>query len=199
MILLQSDYLIFQLTNGESVPCSAEMITVEIVGNANGMIAPELLHHAAASVFHYFKIELARESVTVGEFAIALEKALQGLGLTLFADKLEPAPSAAAPTAIPAGLAAEQMVDTDMGLIALEFSESLELFFFPRLRDELRAKLRQAPRVLRFHGLRDCAKRLAGAQRWSARCEKMQEQIVGFLRECLVAEPEQRECALVVE
>ncbi len=195
MIALQSDYLIFQLTNGESVPCSAEMITVEIVGNANGMIAPELLHHAAASVFHYFKIELARETVTVGEFAMALEKALQGLGLTLFADKLEPRP----PAAIPAGVPAEQTVETHMGPIALEFSDSLELFFFPRLRDELRAKLRLAPRVLRFHGLRDCAKRLAGAQRWSARCEKMQEQIVGFLRECLIAEPEQKECALVVE
>ena len=29
MIALQSDCLIFQLTNGESVPCSAEMISVE--------------------------------------------------------------------------------------------------------------------------------------------------------------------------
>lgn len=204
MIALQSDYLIFQLTNGESVPCSAEMITVEIVGNAHGMIAPELLHHAAASVFHYFKVELGRDIVTVGEFAIALEKALQGLGLTLFADRLENPPAAAAPAPITAPIAApaipaEQTVEADMGLIALELNDSLELFFFPRLRDELRAKLRLSPRVLRFRGLRDCAKRLAGAQRWSIRCEKMQEQIVGFLRECLVAEPEQKECALVVE
>jgi hypothetical protein len=203
MIALQSDYLLFQLTNGESVPCSAEMITVEIVGNAQGMIAPELLHHAAASVFHYFKIELGRDAVTVGEFAIALEKALQGLGLTLFADKLENPPVAppapvADPVAIPSTVP-EQTLETDMGLIALESSDSLELFFFPRLRDELRAKLRLSPRVLRFRGLRHCAKRLAGAQRWSTRCEKMQEQIVDFLRECLVAEPEQKECALVVE
>jgi hypothetical protein len=149
------------------------------------MIAPELLHHAAASVFHYFKTELEREMVTVGEFAQALEKALQGLGLTLFADQFEPR--------------REQTLETDLGVIALESSDSLELFFFQRLRMELRAKLRQSPRVLRFRGLRGCAKRLAGAQRWSARCEKMQEQIVGYLRECLVAEPEQNECALVVE
>jgi hypothetical protein len=185
MIALQSDCLIFQLTNGESVPCSAEMITIEIVGNADGMIAPELLHHAAASVFHYFKTELERESVTVGEFAQALEKALQGLGLTLFADQLEPMPM--------------RTMETDLTSIASESSESLELFFFQRLRNELRAQLRQSPRVLRFRGLRGCAKRLAGAQRWSARCEKMQEQIVGYLRECLVAEPEQNKCALVVE
>jgi len=184
MIALQSDHLIFQLTNGESVPCSAEMITIEIVGNAEGMLDPGLLRHAAASVFHYFKTELERETVTVGEFAIALEKALHGLGLTLFADNSE---------------ARLQTLEADLGLIARESADSLELFFFPRLRNELRAKLRHAPRVLRFRGLRGCAKRLAGAQRWSPRCEKMQEQIVGYLRECLVAEPEQNECALVVE
>jgi len=184
MIALQSDHLIFQLTNGESVPCSAEMITIEIVGNAEGTLDPGLLRHAAASVFHYFKTELERETVTVGEFAVALEKALHGLGLTLFADNSE--------TRL-------QTLEADLGLIARESADNLELFFFPRLRNELRAKLRHAPRVLRFRGLRGCAKRLAGAQRWSPRCEKMQEQIVGYLRECLVAEPEQNECALVVE
>jgi len=63
----------------------------------------------------------------------------------------------------------------------------------------LRAQLRQSPRVLHFRGLRGCVKQLTGAQRWSARCEKMQEQVVGYLRECLTAEPEQKACALVVE
>jgi len=184
MIALQSDHLIFQLTNGESVPCSAEMITIEIVGNSDGLLDPDLLRHAAASVFHYFKAELERESVTVGEFAIALEKALHGLGLTLFADHSP---------------REQQMLEADLGLLAREAADSLELFFFPRLRKELRAQLRRSPRVLRFRGLRGCVKRLAGAQRWSPRCEKMQEQIVGYLRECLVAEPEQKDCALVVD
>ncbi len=32
MIALQSDCLLFQLANGESVPCSAEMISFEITG-----------------------------------------------------------------------------------------------------------------------------------------------------------------------
>ena len=184
MIALQSDCLIFQLTNGESVPCSAEMITIEIVGNCDGMIPPEVLHHAASSVFHYFKIELDREMVTVGEFALALEKALHGLGLTLFADQPEPR---------------QQTLEANLNLIAQEAGDNLELFFFQRLRSELREKLRSSPRVLHFRGLRGCAKQLAGAQRWSARCEKMQEQIVDYLRECLVAEPEQKECALVVD
>jgi hypothetical protein len=184
MIALSSDHLLFQLTNGESVPCSAEMITIEIAGNSEGFLDPELLRHAASSVFHYFKVELERESVTVGEFALALEKALHGLGLTLYADHSVPDSATR---------------ESDLAVLARENAENLELFFFPRLRRELRAQLRHSPRVLRFRGLRGCAKQLAGAQRWSARCEKMQEQIVGYLRECLVAEPEQGDCALVVE
>jgi hypothetical protein len=185
MIALQSDHLIFQLTNGESVPCSAEMITVEIAGNSDGMIDADMLRHASASVFHYFKTELQRHTVTVGEFALALEKVLRGFGLTLYAD--EPPPLT------------QQILEADLGLLARESADSLELFFFPRLRDALRTQLRQSPQVLRFRGLRGCVKQLARAQRWSHRCDKMQEQIVEYLRGCLTAESNQTGCALVVE
>src|SRR5450432_2866519 len=185
MIALSSDCLLFQLSSGESVPCSAEMISVEIVGNTGNLLDPEVLRHAAASVFHYFKTELARETVTVGEFALALEKVLRNLGLTIRAGTLVSC--------------SQKIVEADLASIASESADSLELFFFPRLRDELRARLRLSPSVLRFRGLRGCVKQLAGARRWSNRCEKMQDQIVGYLRECLTAEPEQTECALVVE
>jgi hypothetical protein len=184
MIALQSDHLIFQLTNGESIPCSVEMISIEIAGNSEGLLDADTLRQAAAGVFHYFKVELERQSVTVGEFAQALEKALHGLGLTLYAD--QPAPE-------------KNLCEADLGELAHEAAENLELFFFPRLRHELRTQLRHSPRVLRFRGLRGCVKRLAGARRWSPRCEQMQAQIVGYLRQCLVAEPEQKDCALVVE
>jgi hypothetical protein len=185
MIALNSDCLLFQLSNGESVPCSAEMITVEIAGGADGLMDPEMLKHAAASVFHYFKDELCRESVTVGEFSIALEKVLRGLG---YAIRSGPAP-----------LAGHQIAETNLDLLANESGDSLELLFFPRLRDELRNCLRQSPRVLRFRGLRGCVKQLAGARRWSARCEQLQDQIIEYLRQCLTAEPEQNECSMVVE
>ena len=185
MIALSSDHLIFELTNGESIPCSAEMITVEIAGNSDGLIDTEMLRHASASVFHYFKTELQRHTVTVGEFALALEKVLRGFGLTLYAD--EPPPLA------------QQILEADLGVLARESADSLELFFFPRLRDALRTQLRQSPQILRFRGLRGCVKQLARAQRWSHRCDKMQEQIVEYLRGCLTAEPEQKNCALVVE
>jgi hypothetical protein len=181
MIALRNNCLLFKLNNGESVPCSPDMIAVEIVGEANGFLDTETLRHAAASVFHYFKAELARETVTIGEFSLALEKVLHHLGYTIHAQ--------------------DPVSETDLVQLAGKTNDSLELFFFPRLRDELRIRLRQSPRVVRFHGLRSCVKQLAGARRWSNRCEKLQDQIVEFLRGCLTAETEteQHECALVVE
>ena len=185
MIALHNDCLLFQLKNGESIPCSADMIAVEIVGDANGLLEPELLRHAAASVFHYFKTELARDAVTIGEFSLALEKALQHLGYTIHAHD---------PGTFPT-----ETGDTDLSRIVKEVTGSLELLFFPRLRDELRIRLRNSPRVVRFHGLRGCVKQLAGARRWSHRCEKLQDQIVDYLRGCLTAEASQNDCALLVE
>lgn len=181
MIALNSNCLLFQLSNGESVPCSAEMICVEIIGNPETCVDPEMLRHAAASVFHYFKFEMERETVTVGEFAGALERVLRNLGLTLYSGK------------------PREVVESDLSLLARESGVSLELFFFQRLRDELRFQLRQSPRVLRFHGLRGCVKRLTQARRWSARCEQLQEQIVEYLRQCLTAEGGEHDCPLVVE
>ena len=185
MIALRNDCLLFELATGESVPCSAEMISVEIVGDREEILDPEVLRHAAASVFHYFQKELSRESVTVGEFAIALEKVLRQLGFTLSEDSL---PAAALETS-----------ESDLRIIACKSAGSLELFFYPALRDELRSQLKQSPKVLRFRGLRGCVKQLAGARRWSLRCDRLQEQIVSYLRECLSADRKQAECALVVE
>ena len=182
MIALHSDCLMFQLASGESVPCSAEMITVEIVGEAHGVLDPETLRHAAASVFHYFKTELARETVSVGEFSQALEKVLTHLGYTICAPDTDAATR-----------------ETDLCRLAQESGDSLELFFFPRLRDELRGQLKQSPKVVRFSGLRVCVKKIAGARRWSIRCEQLQDSIVAYLRECLTAESAPPKCALVVK
>ena len=182
MIALRTDCLLFELTNGESVPCSPAMICVEIVDGADSQLEPDLLRHAAASVFHYFKVELQRETVTVGEFSLALEKVLLHLGYTIHA-----------------GGPDSEVHDTDLARLLREAGDGLELFFFPRLRDELRVQLRQSPRVVRFRGLRRCVKQIAGARRWSNRCEQLQDQIVEFLRQCMNQETEKPGCALVLE
>ena len=183
MISLAKDCLLFELASGESLPFSSEMISIELMGDATTKFDPEVIQHAAASVFHYFRQDLARESVTVAEFAEALEKVLRGLGFHV----------GSAETEIASGLGA------DLRALASESGDARELFFFPRLRDELRLQLQTSPRLVRFRGLRGCVKTLAGARRWSARCESLQDQIIGYLRECLHRESLESECRLLVE
>lgn len=183
MISLAKDCLLFELASGESLPFSSEMISIELMGDAATKFDPEVIQHAAASVFHYFRQDLARESVTVAEFAEALEKALHGLGFYV-------GPAETGITS-PAG--------ADLRVLARESGDARELLFFPRLRNELRLQLQASPRLVRFRGLRGCVKHLAGARRWSARCESLQDQIVGYLRECLNRESRASECRLLVE
>ena len=183
MISLSHDCLLFELASGESIPFSSEMISIELMGDAATKFDTELIKHAAASVFHYFRNDLARETVTVGEFAEALEKVLRELGFYV------------QPTETPRSGAA----GADLRVLARESGDARELVFFPRLRHELRALLQSSPRLVRFRGLRGCVKHLAGARRWSPRCESLRDQIVGYLRECLRTESREAECRLLVE
>ena len=68
MIKLHSDCLVFETAQGEQIPCSAESVSVEMLGDAGAVIDPEVVRAAAAAVLHYFRHELGRESVTVAEF-----------------------------------------------------------------------------------------------------------------------------------
>jgi hypothetical protein len=185
MITLAADCMLFQLATGETIPFSAEMISVELMGETGELFDAEFVRHASSAVFHYFKDELERQTVSVGEFAQALEKVLRGFRLA--------APKPAAEASAPG------VLESDLGRLASESGEGCELFFFPRLRDELRRQIQQAPRVLRFRGLRGCVKQLTGARRWTQRCQCLEEQIVQFLRECLGVESGQKEFALVIE
>jgi len=185
MIALASDFLLFELTSGERVPFSAEMISVELMDDSGGVLEPEFVKHAAASVFHYFKHELCRETVSVAEFAGALEKVLRGLGCTVCSSE-PPEP-------------VSENVEADLARLANESGGGCELTFFPKLRGAVRTQLKSSPGFVRFHGLRSCVKRLAGARRWSPRCESMREQIVEYLRLCLSAESREAQCSLLVE
>ena len=62
----------------------------------------------------------------------------------------------------------------------------------------MRHRLKQSPRVLYFRGLRGCVKQLAGARRWSGRCQELHDHIVDYMRGCLTAEASGNPCALVV-
>src|SRR3569833_1988255 len=71
MIQLRPDCLIFQTSQGELIPCSAETVTIELIGDASSVLDPEIVREAASAVVHYFKHDLGRETVSVAEFSDA--------------------------------------------------------------------------------------------------------------------------------
>lgn len=180
MITLACDCLLFQMASGEQIPYSAEMVCHELAGQATRTMDAEVVDNVAHAVFHYFKRDLGRQTVSETEFSEAMEKVLHGLAYA-------PAAGAAAPGA------------ADLSRLASQVGEGGELFFFPLLREEVRRQLREAPAVLRFCSLRLCVKHLTGAQRRTDRCRQLEERIVAYLRECLGAEAGSRSIGLIVE
>src|SRR5260370_1161997 len=92
MIQLHRDYLLFETSQGQIIPCSAEFVAVELIGEAVGSLDPELVQQAASAVLHYFKEDLGWTTVTVGEFSKALEQALQALGLQVHSESTDEEP-----------------------------------------------------------------------------------------------------------
>ncbi|MGN6554129.1 MAG: hypothetical protein ACTHLW_10455 [Verrucomicrobiota bacterium] len=184
MIALASDCLLFQTPEGESMPFSAEMVSIELMGDSAKLPEADFVKQASKAVFHYFRNELRRETVTVAEFSEALEKVLRSFGYSVNSES---------------GDDGGRVVDSDLRQLATEAAGGCELFFFPRLRNELRLQLKQEPRMVRFHGLRGCVKQLAGVRRWTHRCQSLEEKILQFLRECVSAETPHIQCALLVD
>ena len=187
MIQLHPDYLFFQTKQGETIPCSAESVTIELIGDAASFLDPQLVREAASAVVHYFKVELGRETVSVAEFSRALERVLNGLGFTVTSNASDDDPASVI-----------NVSNTNLPEMLEEGHEGFELLFFLKLRQEFQRQVGNSPDVLKFRGLRACVKRILGVKRWGRRCDALSDQIVFFLRACLETEPGSLSRGLVV-
>jgi hypothetical protein len=183
MILLRHDCLVFRTADGD-IPCSAEEVTVELLGDSAQLVEPHIIKNAALAVLHYFKSELGRTTVSVGEFSQALEATLRALGLNVVANS--PPPSAV------------RVIEADLGHLVHRGGQGLELMFFQSLRQELRHQLAKSPQILRFRGLRGCVQQIVGSKRWNHRCQRLHDQVVDYLRTCLGADRSRAGRALLV-
>jgi len=156
---------------------------LELLGDAVSQIDQLTVQNAAQAVLHYFRHELERTVVTIGEFAETLAKVLRTLGLEVYT---------------PSGEQTRRVVDSDLRPLAIGRDGVCELVFFQMLRAELRNHLEGAPQLVRFNGLRCCVKQMVGARRWTDRCQRLSDQIVHYLRDCFTAEASGSGCALVV-
>ena len=211
MIQLRQDCLWLKGDDGEIIPCSVEQITLEIVDGVKGSLDPEVLRHAAAAVLHYFKVELARESVTVTEFAEAMSRVLAGFGLAFEVAELSSKPPGKTPSTVPEAepttvgeLAESEVVvvqelhiqSADLRELAQLSGKLGELEFFPRLHDALRKGLEAGPEVVEFSHLRCAVKQLLGRKHWTNGCRELEARIVDALRTWLAEE--RKRAALMV-
>src|SRR6266496_3945655 len=142
MIQLHPDCLMLQMASGESIPCCAELVTVELTGEGGDLLDPDLVRNSTRAVLHYFKVELGKSFVSVAEFSRALAGVLRGFGLNVTpADEGETPPS---------------ITESDLRRLACESGQGFELAFFGRIRDELRQQVNHSPHLVRFTGLRGC-------------------------------------------
>jgi hypothetical protein len=185
MIQLHPDYLLIQTASGETIPCSAESVTVELIGDSVSDLDPEMIHHVSNAVLHYFKHDLGRDLVSVMEFSKALERVLIGLGFDVQAADPDPA-------------SMEGITNADLCDLLPDSGQNFELVFFPRLRDTLKNQLRDTPRMLCLDRLRDCVKQLTGAKRWNQRCQDLSDQIVYFVRHCMETESPHPSCSVFI-
>ena len=144
----------------------------------------DLIKNAATGVLHYFKEEMGRTSVSLAEFSLALEQALSALGLKIKLEKHD--------------ILSCRVAESDLLRLAFQCGKGYELPFFHSLREEVRRQLDLSPHVLRFRGLRVCVKKLTGAKRWNRRCQRLNDQIVEYLRTCVSNDKRGAACALVV-
>lgn len=197
MIHLRPDCLVFELTTGEQVPCSAEEMALELVVGPGQWVDPEVLRNAAAAVLHYFKAELGRTSVSVAEFSTALRSTLSKLGFTV----TDPAGAATVPSPAPESITpgpSREEDQADLDTIQQNSGDAGELHFFQSLRADLTGRLEHMPRVIVYRGLRRCAQRLCASRRWTHRCQATSDQIVDYLRACLQRAGAEGRCVLCV-
>lgn len=183
MIALRDDCLLVEDPKGTTLPCSVEHLTLEFVGQTADTLDPEVLKEAAAAVLHYFKHDQGRQFVTVGEFAAALAKVLDGFGID------------AKVTDVHDGT---RIRTADLRTLASDAGKLGELEFFTLLKSTLREQLAGRPMRVEFRGLRSCVKQLTGRKHWCPECDRLEDWIISVLRGWFEKQPEAGNTALIV-
>ena len=185
MIQLHSDYLVFKTANGNSVPCSAEMVVFELMGDSAKHIDEELIHNATAAVLHYFKTDLRRNIVSVEEFTEAVAEVLRGFGIKVTLQEEIHERTARISVA-------------DLFALVDECGPMRELTFFPQLRLTVQACIEANADVVHLKSLKTCVKVLAGAKHWCPRCEPVRDRLLEFVHSCCLSDKKDAEVSLMI-
>lgn len=197
MIRLHSDYLVFELDSGESVPCSVEAIAFELVEAVSGLTDRNIIENAARAVVHYFREELHKETVSIQEFIESLAFVLKGFGFEVETRNIN---SLDSPEHLPAFSLCPPTTRSLVDILDKQPNRGglMELQFFQHLRKTLKEELKDNPQLILFTELRPCVQSFLATSRWTKKCESFSAQIVQFLQECLTSDSNTSNLKMVI-
>ena len=161
-------------------------MTVELLGDAVTEIEPHLITEAAEAGLYHFTVDQERASITVAEFTLALERILRGFGYKIMAAGEEDE------------IVNHSAAETDLHHLAHQAGEGLEMVFFCTLRDQIHADLHGQPELLKVKGLRDAVHKLTGTKNWGPRSQKLNDQIVDYLRHIVAQHQQEAKLTLMI-
>ena len=130
-------------------------------GHQEWPLAPEV----ARAVLHYLRNDFIRSVIERDTLEMILRRSLTGIGCPAIARHFELASSS-----------------PSINLAALAQEAPLEMIFFQRLATVVDEKVSTLSSVLRLEGLRSCVLALSGTNSWRASCQRLNDEIVHFIR-----------------
>jgi hypothetical protein len=130
-------------------------------GHQEWPLAPEV----ARAVLHYLRNDFIRSVIERDTLEMILRRSLTGIGCPAIARHFELASSS-----------------PSINLAALAQESPLEMIFFQRLATVVDEKVSTLSSVLRLEGLRSCVLALSGTNSWRASCQRLNDEIVHFIR-----------------
>ena len=130
-------------------------------GHQQWPLAPEV----ARAVLHYLRHDFIRPVIERDTLEMILRRSLAGIGCPAIARHFELASSS-----------------PSINLAALAQDRPMEMVFFQRLAAVVDEKVTSLSSVLRLEGLRSCVLALSGATSWRASCQRLNDEIVHFIR-----------------
>lgn len=180
MIQLRTDCLVFETASGDTIPCSARAMNVEVLGHAAVHLDPETVRQAALATLHYFRTERRRTAVTLEEFTAAIELVLHKFGLPM------------------------ATYENDGVTMEAHFPNSrvrkkkIEMMFFCVVRDHIHARLRGSERVIHLKGLRDSIQGMFGTGKRNQVQSALGDHVVDFLRDLVAHRTPEARLTLVI-
>jgi len=170
MIALADGIPLVQLENGQVISFQRDWLTRALIQAAAkaGYQKWWLAEHVTESVMAYLALQFEENVVTVPWLVKTVQSVLESIGYPEIAPHVAPgAPGAR----------------LSLAALAREAGSGYELAFFNGLGQQLRTLMEGGTTFFELVGLTHCVKTLRSRKTWSRECDKLQDEIISFVRE----------------